>query len=121
MDSDLPPTFDWAVEQFNHGDFYGCHDTLESLWMEAPPELRNFYQGILQIAVACYHLGHGNRRGAMLLLGEGISRLRAYPEDFGGVGVSSLVGQSRTLLDHLRRVDLADLGSLTLPTVTQVR
>lgn len=37
---------------------------------------RRFYQGLLQIAVACHHLSRGNLRGAILLLGEGRSALQ---------------------------------------------
>nr|WP_298976038.1 DUF309 domain-containing protein [uncultured Thermosynechococcus sp.] len=37
---------------------------------------RRFYQGLLQIAVACHHLSRGNQRGAILLLGEGRSALQ---------------------------------------------
>jgi uncharacterized protein len=67
-----------AIEQFNSQEFYACHDTLEALWVAAAVPEKKFYQGILQIAVACHHLGNSNWRGATIMLGEGRFRLRDY-------------------------------------------
>ncbi len=67
-----------AIEQFNSQEFYACHDTLEALWVVASVPEKKFYQGILQIAVACHHLGNANWRGATIMLGEGRFRLRDY-------------------------------------------
>lgn len=103
MDQAVAPEFWQAVKQFNQGQFYDCHDTLEALWMEATYPTRNFYQGILQIAVACYHLGNQNWRGAVILLGEGISRLQSYQPTYGGIDVAQLVTQSAQLLTELQQ------------------
>lgn len=92
-----------GVDQFNQGQFYACHDTLEALWMEAIEPERNFFQGILQIAVALYHLGNYNWQGAVTLLGEGISRLRRYPATYLGIDVDELLNQSATLLAALQQ------------------
>jgi uncharacterized protein len=67
-----------AIAQFNSQEFYACHDTLEALWVAASVPEKKFYQGILQIAVACHHLGNANWRGATIMLGEGRFRLRDY-------------------------------------------
>lgn len=98
----LPPEFWQSVQQFNQQAFYECHDTLEALWMEAVEPEKRFYQGVLQIAVACHHLGNHNYRGAVMLLGEGIRRLTDYtPADYG-VDVTKLVEQSAILLQALQ-------------------
>jgi hypothetical protein len=104
----IPSSFWQAVDQFNQGQFYDCHDTLEALWLEAMECDRRFYQGILQIAVACYHLTHQNWRGAMILLGEGSHRLLSYPSAYFGIQVERLVADSMTLLSHLQQV-MADV------------
>jgi uncharacterized protein len=119
-----PTALQLAVEQFQAGEFYGCHDTLEALWVDATEPDRSFYQGILQVAVACYHLGNQNQRGAMILLGEGIRRLRPYDPDHLGVDVSTLIASSAVLLTQLQ-ADVAEPidGSIlefTLPTLEVV-
>jgi uncharacterized protein len=97
------PEFWQGVEQFNQQEFYACHDTLEALWMEAVEPQRSFYQGILQIAVALYHLGNQNFRGATILLGEGINRLRHYQPSFAGIDVAQLLERSRSLQAKLQQ------------------
>lgn len=98
-----PEEFWLGVEQFNRQDFYACHDTLEALWIEAMEPQKRFYQGILQIAVACYHLGNLNWRGAVILLGEGIGRLRDYTPVYGNIDVTELLEQSFELLQALQQ------------------
>jgi hypothetical protein len=100
----VPPEEFWqGVEQFNAQEFYACHDTLEALWMEALEPQKKFYQGILQIAVACHHLGNLNWRGAVILLGEGIGRLRHYQPDYEEIDVTELIVQSAELLNALQQ------------------
>jgi len=87
----LDPALTEGIAQFNRGDYYACHDTLEAIWMEAPPGERPFYQGMLQIAVGLYHLGNHNWQGAAILLGEGTRRLDPFEPAYGGVAVAALV------------------------------
>lgn len=100
-----PPEEFWqGVEQFNQQEFYACHDTLEALWIEAFEPQKRFYQGVLQIAVACHHLMNLNWRGAVILLGEGIGRLSDYQPDYEGIDVTKLVEQSFRLLKALQEI-----------------
>jgi len=107
MPEEMPVEFWQAIDQFNQGQFYECHDTLEALWMDAIDPQRPFYQGILQIAVACYHLYNSNPRGAVILLGEGIARLKDYQPIYGGIEVTPLLTQAAALLSILQQTNLA--------------
>lgn len=84
-----------AVTQFNNREFYACHDTLEALWLEAIEPNRMFYQGLLQIGVGYYHLLNNNWRGALILLGEGLSRLEYYNPSYLNIDVQSLMQRSQ--------------------------
>ncbi|MEC4985294.1 MAG: DUF309 domain-containing protein [Oscillatoria sp. PMC 1068.18] len=97
------PEFWQGVEEFNQQEFYACHDTLEALWMESVEPEKRFYQGILQIAVGCYHLGNHNWRGAVISLGEGIRRIRDFQPVWEGVDVTELVDESSQLLIALQK------------------
>ncbi|MBN4000787.1 DUF309 domain-containing protein [Nostoc sp. LPT] len=114
MSEIIPQEFWQGVDQFNSGQFYACHDTLEALWIEAGEPEKTFYQGILQIAVALYHLENRNWRGAVILLGEGSNRLRRYPSTYGGIDVDELLSQSAVLLTTLQQIgqDLITSGEL---------
>ncbi|KAB8318075.1 DUF309 domain-containing protein [Tolypothrix campylonemoides VB511288] len=127
MNEGMPDEFWQGVEQFNAGQYYACHDTLEALWIEATEPEKTFYQGILQIAVALYHLSNHNLRGAMILLGEGSNRLRRYPSQFGGIDVDEVLSQSAALLTALQQTpenitafNLGQDGGLPLPRIIQV-
>ncbi|MGD1948047.1 MAG: DUF309 domain-containing protein [Leptolyngbyaceae cyanobacterium] len=100
--SEQPAEFWLGVEQFNRGDYYACHDTLEAIWLEAAPGERAFYQGILQIAVGLYHLTNLNWQGAAILLGEGSNRLLVYEENHSGINVTDLVNQASDWLNALQ-------------------
>ena len=102
----MPPEFWQAIEQFNQQDFYTCHDILEALWMEANEPQRSFYQGILQIAVAFYHHGNRNLRGAIVLLGEGIGRLSRYQPDYAGIEVTKLLVECQEILKILQQITI---------------
>lgn len=99
---DQPAEFWLGVEQFNQGNYYACHDTLEAIWMDAKVSEQAFYQGILQIAVGLYHLGNLNWQGAAILLGEGSHRLDAYGDSHGGINVTDLVNQAINWLTALQ-------------------
>jgi uncharacterized protein len=126
MSETMPTEFWQGVEQFNAGQFYACHDTLEALWIEASEPEKTFYQGILQIAVGLYHLGNCNWRGAVILLGEGSNRLRRYPSVYGNIDVDELLNQSVGLLKTLQELgadkinagNLSESLALSLPTIT---
>ena len=91
-------TFEEAIAQFNSGDYYACHDTLEAIWNDAWQSDRAFYQGILQIAVGIYHLKNKNWHGAAILLGEGTSRLPAYLPNYQSIDVETLLEDSLVIL-----------------------
>lgn len=107
----LSESFLEGIEQFNRRQYYECHDTLETIWIEAPEMDKRFYQGILQVAVACHHLSNHNLRGAMILLGEGIKRLSDYESDYQGIDVSKLVEESACLLKTLQQLEAERVNS----------
>jgi uncharacterized protein len=108
----IPEEFWQGVAEFNQGKFYACHDTLEALWMEAREPEKTFYQGVLQIAVALYHLNNHNLRGAVILLGEGTHRLRRYQPSFSEIDVSELIQQSSALLTTLQHTQPDQVAEL---------
>lgn len=114
MDTEIPEAFWQGVDQFNRGEFYACHDTLEAIWIEAPVFEKKFYQGILQIAVGLYHLGNHNWRGAVILLGEGLNRLGEYQPEYGGIDVEQLIDDSAEFLSQVQTVGIDRVSQIVL-------
>lgn len=94
--------------------------------MDVDQAEKPFYQGILQIAVAFYHLGNLNWRGGAILLGEGINRLRRFEPSYEGVDVENLVDQAFAWLELVQEVGEAGLADamasppLAFPQVNRV-
>lgn len=101
-----------GIALFNQGQYYDCHDVLEALWMEADSVDKPFYQGILQVAVGLYHLGNHNWRGATILLGEGINRLRPFQPSYNGVAVADLVNTGWDWLVALQHTGIDRVADL---------
>lgn len=118
--------FQRGIDEFNQEAFYACHDTLEAIWMTAETAEKPFYQGILQIAVAFYHLGNLNWRGGAILLGEGVSRLQRFEPAYQGIVVDELVDQAvewLTLVQTAGPEGVTDLMAeppLPLPQIRRV-
>jgi uncharacterized protein len=100
-----------GIAEFNRHEYYACHDTLEALWMDSIDPDKKFYQGVLQIAVACHHLQNHNLKGAAILLGEGIGRLRYYQPVYAGIDVTQLIYDSHQLLQHVQQIANPDRSS----------
>ncbi len=105
----IPDAFFEGIRQFNAGEFYDCHDILEALWFEAMEPEKSIYQGILQIAVGCYHLENRNLRGATILVGEGARRLRGSEPEYAGFDLADFVAQSDRLLSKLQLLDPSEV------------
>lgn len=93
-----------GIHQFNQGEFYACHDTLEAIWMTASMPEKPFFQGILQLAVALYHLSNRNWQGAAILLGEGMRRLEQFEPDYYDVNVTNLLDIADPWLATLQKL-----------------
>ena len=90
-----------AIAEFNRGDWFECHETLEELWVGTKGDLRDFYQGVLQLAVALYHWHNGNFKGALTLLLGAIGCLKRVTAVFLGVNVARLVADASELSEAL--------------------
>ncbi len=64
---------------FNRQDYFEAHEVWESLWMDTAGEDKRFFQALIQAAVALYHFGNGNLRGAAKLY----TSSRNYMEKYG--------------------------------------
>ena len=80
-----------AALLFNHWCFFEVHEVLEPVWMEEVGDVKRFLQGLIQAAVAMYHLGRGNLAGARSLLTEGLAKLTPRRPSFLGVELEEFV------------------------------
>jgi len=107
-----------GAAQFNAGHFFECHDTLEELWSGVRGAPRDFFQGLVQVAVAFYHLGNGNLAGAVSMLRRAAARFEAYPDRYCGFTLAA----HRAELERWRsRLAGGDVGPLRLEDLPKWR
>ena len=85
-----PASLDEAVAQFNRGQYWQCHETLERIWLPEQYPLRLFYQGLIKAAVGLLHLEGHNRRGARAKLKEAARTLAPFSPSTLGIDVDQL-------------------------------
>ena len=90
-----------AYGEFNRGDWYDCHETLEDLWIGSEDEPRWFYQGLLQIAVALLHWRNGNYGGSVSLLVSGVDYLQRVRPICQRIEVATLITEADRFREEL--------------------
>jgi predicted metal-dependent hydrolase len=73
------------------GDGFAAHEVFELLWRAAPAGERDFYQGLVHVAVATYQERRGNPVGRERQLVKAQRRLAAYAPVHLGVDVGALL------------------------------
>ncbi len=95
-DEVYPPLYLEGIAHFNVCDFYESHEVWEALWTEYRGPSRKFYQGLIQAAVALYHFGNGNIRGARKLYDSTRGYLEPYRPLHMGLDLEKFIGQFET-------------------------
>ena len=115
-----PPQLYQAIDQFNDGAFWDCHETLEEVWLDTPYPLRFFYHAIIKAAVGLHHMGHHNRHGARVKLSDGVRLLRLFPPEYMGVGTGRLLNDTSWWLARVNvegNVDWKEADALPKPVI----
>jgi predicted metal-dependent hydrolase len=111
-----------GIDLYNAGHYWHAHEAWEEVWLEAPREMRLFYQGLIQVAAAFVHVTRSEYPGGVKLLQAGIEKLDRYPGDYLGVDVVSLLNGARkayvTLLE-LGEKHVADFNRGSIPRISR--
>ena len=90
-----------AIDLFNNQQWYEAHDAFEDIWNDLVGDERQIVQGILQVSVSQFHLNKGNLNGAMILLGEGLGRIRNRVSEDLEIDLVLLCSSLESLLNKL--------------------
>jgi len=93
--------FKEAIDLFNNQQWYEAHDAFEDIWNDLVGDERQIVQGILQVSVSQFHLNKGNLNGAMILLGEGLGRIRNRVSEDLEIDLVLLCSSLESLLNKL--------------------
>lgn len=110
-----------GVEQFNRGEYFEQHETLELLWRAETRSVRRLYQGILQIGVAFYHLQRRNYHGVVHMLTRGTAYLQPFTPACQGIDVASLIELAVSTLRVVEQLGPARLDEFSWQPRPSVR
>lgn len=77
------------------GSYYAAHEALEDAWRAAPESERDFFQGLVHVAVAWYQAERHNQVGWQKQHAKAQRRLTAYQPIHRDLDVSDLLAQLR--------------------------
>ena len=110
-----------GIAQFNRGEFFEQHETLELLWRAERRDIRYLYQGILQIGVAFHHLRRLNHHGTVYMLTRGPRYLAPFAPRCQHVDVQALLADAARALREVERLGPGRLAEFDWSLVPRVR
>jgi uncharacterized protein len=85
---------------------------LEDVWRAADQEERDFFQGLVHVAVAWYQAGRGNRVGCERQLEKAVRRLSPYRPEHRGLDVDALLASVERARGTFPQVPMPDIRQL---------
>ena len=98
-----------GLDLIRRGEYFAAHEVLEDVWRASAADERDFYQGLVHVAVAWYQAGRGNRVGCERQLEKAARRLGPFAPEHRGVDVAAA-------LERVHEASsVVTTGSLDLP------
>ena len=97
--------YEEGIDLFNEGRFFECHEAWEEIWKRSDGELKLYYQGLIQAAVAILHAQRGNLEGARSLYEKASAKLAKIPHEHMGLAIGELRVELRRFIEIATRAD----------------
>jgi predicted metal-dependent hydrolase len=89
----MEAAFKRGLEEIRAGRYFEAHEELEEAWRAAPAEERDFFQGLVHVAVAWYQAGRGRPVATGRQLEKATRRLGPFAPVHRGVDVDDVLAQ----------------------------
>jgi uncharacterized protein len=93
----LPEGVVRGIEEFNAGQFFEQHETLELVWRAELRPIRDLYRGVLQIGVGCLQVERGNAAGAIKMIDRATKWLQPFRPICQSIDVDRLLDDAARL------------------------
>jgi uncharacterized protein len=105
----MPDAYKVGLAHIRAGRYFEAHEELELVWRAAAADERDFYQGLVHVAVAWYQAGRGRPVATGRQLEKAARRLTPFAPEHRGLDVADVLAQ----VEAARRIVAS--GELTLP------
>jgi len=89
----MEAAFKRGLAAIRAGRYFEAHEELEEAWRVAPAEERDFFQGLVHVAVAWYQAGRGRPVATGRQLEKAARRLAPFAPAHRGVNVDDVLAQ----------------------------
>ena len=89
----METSFKRGLEEIRVGRYFEAHEELEQAWRAAEAEERDFFQGLVHVAVAWYQAGRGRPIATARQLEKAARRLGPFAPVHRGVDVAGVLEQ----------------------------
>jgi predicted metal-dependent hydrolase len=90
-----------GISLFNAGQFFEAHEAWEDAWHMTQGIKHDFYQGMIQCAVALEHYRRSNPQGVINLARRYPAKFKDVPDLFMGLDVRSFLEQMHQMLQPI--------------------
>jgi predicted metal-dependent hydrolase len=89
----MEAAFKRGLDSIRAGRYFEAHEQLEEAWRAAPSEERDFFQGLVHVAVAWYQAGRERPVATGRQLEKAARRLGPFAPAYRGVDVDGVLAQ----------------------------
>ncbi len=105
-----------GLKSFNESDFYDAHEYWEELWSDYILSDRKFIQGLIQLAVAYFHITNINKRGALSMFKKCQLKIEMFKPFTRGLDVNYILNSIRLSINNLNDIeDVRDFDWSLIP------
>ena len=119
-EDNLPHLAKRGLDEFNRGEYFKAHDSLELAWMEDQTPGRDLYRAVLQVAVAYYQIVRGNYNGAAKMFLRMRKWLAPLPDTCRGINIAQLRLDVEAAHAELTELGLKGIDSFNLELLKPV-
>ena len=80
-----------GIISFNKKNFYDAHESWEELWSEYRLKDDVFIQGLIQLAVAFFHITNLNLKGSRNLFNKCLPKLKKFPINHRNINLPQII------------------------------
>ena len=100
-----------GIALFNQKKFYDAHESWEELWSEYRLKDEIFIQGLIQLAVAYFHITNLNLKGSKNLFNKCLPKLKKFPTNHRNINLLKIIDsaeKSNKKINSIKSVDEFD-------------
>src|SRR3954453_201382 len=103
----MEAAFKRGLEEIRAGRYFEAHEELEKAWRAASAEEREFFQGLVHVAVAWYQAGRSRPVATARQLEKAVRRLTQFAPEHRGLDVDAVLAQLETAQSRVAKGSLA--------------